>query len=488
MWKKLKLSTRILLLGIAINICFTAIFFWLYPKIKSNMYDAKSLKTRHLVESAWSVIDHYAHLSESGEMTADDARKAAIAAVKHMRYEKQDYFWINDTRPYMVMHPTNPKLDNTDVAPIKDPTGKALFIEMVDIAQKDGQGFVRYYWPKPGSSEPVPKISFVKLHPSWEWIIGSGIYIDDVRKEIREIFYTILIAIFFVTAAGLIISFMMASSISKPINRIIDKLNIVANEITSASSQVSMSSQSLASGATQQAASIEKTSASLEHMASMTRDNADNSQSADRLMKETHTVVQRSGNSMNELTDSMNAITEASEETSSIIKTIDEIAFQTNLLALNASVEAARAGEAGAGFAVVADEVRSLAIRAAEASKNTAKLIEDIVEKIQNGSQIVGTTSGDFFSVSGNVDNAGELVDKIATANSEQAKGIESINQAVTEMDLVIQQNAAGAEESAAAAEQMNAQSELMKQMVAALTVVVTGHNSSQDDPEPENG
>lgn len=476
MWKKLRLSIRILSLGIAITICFTSIFFWLYPKIKTNMINAKYLKTRHLVEAAWSIIDHYAGLESAGTLTTRAAQTAAKTAVKHIRYEEREYFWINDTHPYMVMHPTNPKLNNTDISKVKDPNGKTLFSEMATLAARDGHGFVDYYWPKPGSDTPVPKISFVKLHPAWNWVVGSGIYIDDVKKETDQIFYTISGAILFVTVIGLVISYIMAKGISRPINRIIDRLNTVSEEIASASGQVSASSQSLAGGATEQAVSIEQTAASLDQMAAMTRNNADNSRAADELMKKTHRIVQKSEKSMNELTDSMADMTRAGEETSIIIKTIDEVAFQTNLLALNAAVEAARAGEAGTGFAVVADEVRNLAIRAADAAQNTTQRIEDIIGKIRTGSQIVASTVGEFSLVSGSVDKAGHLIGEIASASNDQARDIGKINQAVTEMDLVTQQNAAGAEESAAASEEMNAQSELMKQMVSDLTVVVTGH------------
>jgi methyl-accepting chemotaxis protein len=176
---------------------------------------------------------------------------------------------------------------------------------------------------------------------------------------------------------------------------------------------------------------------------------------------------------MERLTRSMEEITRASEQTSKIIKTIDEIAFQTNLLALNAAVEAARAGEAGAGFAVVADEVRNLAMRSAEAARSTAELIEGTVKKVREGSDLVSTTAQAFGQVTGSTGKIGELIAEIAAASKEQSQGIGQVNTAVTEMEKVTQQNAATAEESASAAEEMNAQAEQMKAMVGELVVVV---------------
>ena len=278
---------------------------------------------------------------------------------------------------------------------------------------------------------------------------------------------------------GVALAIFITLSITRPINRVIDGLTEGAEQVASASEQVSSSSQSLAEGASEQAASIEETSSSLEEMAAMTNQNADNAKQANGLMSEANQVVDQANASMEELIRSMGEISQASEETSKIIKTIDEIAFQTNLLALNAAVEAARAGEAGAGFAVVADEVRNLAMRAADAAKNTAALIEGTVKKVGDGSDIVTRTNEAFTKVADSSRKVGDLIGEIAAASGEQAQGIEQVNTAVSEMGQVTQQTAANAEESAGASEELSAQAEQMQAMVKELMAMVGGHRQS---------
>lgn len=278
-----------------------------------------------------------------------------------------------------------------------------------------------------------------------------------------------------VIVAVVFLSILTVKNLSATLNRVIQGLDSGAQQVASAAGQVSSASQSMAGGASQQAAAIEETSASMEEMSSMTQRNAENAGHANGLMKEANQIVSQANQSMGELTESMIDISKASEETSRIIKTIDEIAFQTNLLALNAAVEAARAGEAGAGFAVVADEVRNLSMRAADAAKNTAELIEGTVKKIKAGSQVVSTTSHAFGKVVQSTGKVGDLLADIAEASREQSEGIVQVNKAITEMDHVVQQNAADAEESASASEEMSSQSLQLMDHVGDLVLLVTG-------------
>ena len=315
----------------------------------------------------------------------------------------------------------------------------------------------------------------------------TGLYLLGIKTEIvmeeitrlKGMIYTLygsLMGVFFVLITGLL--FYLNRNVAKPIMLIADDMHVGADQVATASGQVSSASQALAEGASEQAASIEETSSTMEEMASMTKNNAENANVADGLMKEANQVVKTANDSMGRLTVSMDDIFKASDETSKIIKTIDEIAFQTNLLALNAAVEAARAGEAGAGFAVVADEVRNLAMRAAEAAKNTAELIEGTVKKVNDGSDLVSTTNEAFTKVAESSAKVGNLIAEISAASREQSSGIDQVNIAVTEMDKVVQQNAANAEESASASEEMSAQAEQLREYVNDLVALVTGKRS----------
>ncbi len=283
------------------------------------------------------------------------------------------------------------------------------------------------------------------------------------------------------------LTLLIATKVTGALKNLSNRMDESSVRVANASAQLADAGRQLAEGATEQAASIEETSASLEEMSAMTRQNADNAKQATRLMTEAEQVVSDATASMTRLTASMGEITKASEDTSKIIKTIDEIAFQTNLLALNAAVEAARAGEAGAGFAVVADEVRNLAMRAAEAAHNTANLIEGTVTKIREGSSLVAQTGRAFDKVAITVSKSGELVGEIAAASQEQALGIEQVSRAVSDMDRVVQQNCANAEESASASEEMSSQAEQMKEYVSGLLNLVGG-NTKEDAKTPPEG
>jgi len=312
-------------------------------------------------------------------------------------------------------------------------------------------------------------------HIAQTGISDTNAVADDVASRLNTSTTAVIVGLLIALVTGIAVALFMTRNITKSIKRIIAGLTDAAEQVSSASGQVSSSSQSLAEDASRQAASIEETSSSLEEMSSMTKQNARNSEEADRLTRTTNQIVGKANHTMKELTRSMAEISKSGEETSKIIRTIDEIAFQTNLLALNAAVEAARAGEAGAGFAVVADEVRNLAMRAAEAAKNTAILIDGTLKSVQEGSHMLSNTNEAFAEVAASTEKVGDLIGEVAVASKEQATGIAQINTAANEMDRVVQQVASNAEESASAAEELSAQAEQMKAFVNELVLMVRG-------------
>ncbi|MDD5759378.1 MAG: methyl-accepting chemotaxis protein [Desulfobulbaceae bacterium] len=455
------------------------------------------------VEIAYSVLDQaYAELSAAGKIPekADSATlrqvmAPALATVEKMRYQDgTGYFWVNDVAqpfPMMIMHPIAPKLNNTVLDAAKyncAPGNQNLFNAFVAVTEKSGSGVVEYLWPKPtkeGVSSNQPKASFVKRQKQLGWIIGTGVYVDDIeqavadkRQMLEAQLKRIILSIWLLTGIIAILAFcgfwFLAKRLSDPILLCADFANelgqgnldatlMVSNQdeigdlssslshmgdsLRQIMSSISTTSSTLTDGASSQASALEETSSSLEEISAMVRQNAENADQADSLVAMARGKVAEVHAAIGDLTRSMTDITVASHEIQKIIGTIDEIAFQTNLLALNAAVEAARAGEAGAGFAVVADEVRNLAQRSAEAAKNTAELIGSTVQRIETGSQITKSTGQQFAEVSHDINKASKLISEISQGSKEQAQGVSQVNIAILEISRVTQDNVATSEE-----------------------------------------
>ncbi|WP_311223971.1 MULTISPECIES: methyl-accepting chemotaxis protein [unclassified Acidovorax] len=507
--KRLGLLIACALLGIA---AITAI---LLASERQLIMEERQASVRQTVEVAHSLVAYYQSLSTQGKVSEAQAQQMAKDALRPMRYSGSEYLWINDMVPVMLMHPIRPELDGKNLSENKDPTGKRLFVAFVDMVKQNGAGFVPYLWPKPGATDPVQKISYVKGFAPWGWVIGSGVYVDTVAATVnaRSLRFGlgaltlagVLLAIGLVITRGMLrelggepgyatgVSEVMAQGdLSTPvalkpgdqssllhgmermrqsIAHIVSEVRASTQSITTASAEIAAGNNDLSSRTEQQASALEQTAASMEELTSTVRQNADNARHAAELAGATSEVAQRGGAVVGQMVSTMGAVNVSSRKIVDIIGVIDGIAFQTNILALNAAVEAARAGEQGRGFAVVASEVRALAQRSAAAAKEIKVLIDASVQQVGESSRLVdqaGTTMGEVVD---SVQKVTRLIQDIASANQEQAAGIDQVNLAVTHMDQATQQNAALVEEAASAAESLRHQATRLEELVGVFRV-----------------
>ncbi len=452
--------------------------------LNRTIHQERQTQTMELVRLGVSTLEHFHAMERNGIVSREEAKERAIEAISSMRFgdRNEDYFWINDFGPRMIMHPFRPDLDGEDLSGIEDPDGLRLFIEFVRMAEQSGRGFVEYQWQYYDDSDRIePKISYVAEFEPWGWIIGSGVYLHDVRSAVMRAGFMLFIISMIAISLGALLAVIFSKNLKNQLQGTAEKISSVSEQVASASGEVSGASQSLAEGASEQAASLQETSASHEELHVMTKRNAEHAREVNTLMELTRKQLKQTLQEMGSMNSQMSSIQRSADQTSAIIRTIEDIAFQTNLLALNAAVEAARACEAGKGFAVVADEVRSLALRSSEAASKTTSLIDESLKNASTGVTISESLASSLQNLAENAEKVSTLINEIASASMEQESGLGELSKAVTEMDKVVQSNASGAEETASASEQLSAQAQELEHMVAELTAFIEGKKDLQE-------
>jgi methyl-accepting chemotaxis protein len=492
---------------------------------RNQIMQSRQGDVQHAVEVAHGILQHYRAMAAKGKLPEAEAKQQAIEAIKALRFNGDDYFWINDMAPRMVMHPLKPELDGKDLAENKDPTGKRLFVEAVNVVKAKDAGFISYRWPKPGSDKAVDKLSYVKGFAPWEWVIGAGVYVDEINSAIFGQLIKLAAATLALAIVLMMVAAMIRRSIAEPLRTAVSaaeqlaggnltvrldtsrkdeigELLVAMNGISqslanvvwqvrngtttmaTASNEIAKGNLDLSSRTEEQASSLEETAASMEELTSTVKQNADNARQANQLAQSASDVAVKGGQVVGQVVHTMEDINASAKKIVDIISVIDGIAFQTNILALNAAVEAARAGEQGRGFAVVASEVRSLAQRSAAAAKEIKTLISDSVEKVGAGTVLVEQAGSTIGEVVSSVKRVNDIMAEITAASQEQSIGIEQVNQAVAQMDQVTQQNAALVEEAAAAAESMQNQANALSQLVGSFKLKSTSHGTPEEATE----
>ncbi len=494
------------------------LFFYVIPVFETYLFNLRKEEVKAAVELAIGTVDEINKEVVAGKLTKEQGLAQIQKMFKALRYNQTDYFFAYDDKGYNTAHGTKPEYLGTPRADSVDPKGKYYVKEFLTYIGKDEGGFVSYQFEKKKGDTPRDKVSFVKYYKPLNWIIGSGVYIDEVHDLIQEIRFKILVGLALIIAGAFAFGYVYSTRLCKQINKISSDLYEETDKVANVALNISKASINLSSSTTQQASALQETSSSIEETSAMISKNAENAKASMQISQKSQSSVEEGKKFLNDMIYSIQEISDSNvemvkqidasnREIADIVKVINEIGaktqvindivFQTKLLSFNASVEAARAGEHGKGFAVVAEEIGNLA----QMSGNSAKEISDLLgnsihtvqttidnsksritkivangdAKIKQGGEIARRCGEVFDEIVINVNQVNEMVGEISVASNEQATGVKEITTAVSELDSAGQQNSMLSQQTSDYAEQLKAQVEALKKNTAALDFMIKG-------------
>ncbi|KFJ08625.1 methyl-accepting chemotaxis (MCP) signaling domain protein [Delftia acidovorans] len=484
---------------------------------RSKAYEARQQALRDFVDSADSLIAAIAAEAKAGKLPEEDAKATAIARVGQLRYAGGAGYITSITTDSVVLNnPASPGINGKNMGAFQDAKGSYLYRSIAAVgASAQGNGYLTYWWPRPGAKEPSEKLAYAKRSTSWNWDLIAGDYVDDIQQAFIATIIKSVAALAVLGALLSLIAWMATRSVlqaiggepavaaaianriaagdlsqtglegashapegsviaavqrmSEQLRQLVTRIHDTAGIIHRSAGEIATGSLDLSQRTEQQASSLEETAASMEQLTATVHQNAENAQQASQIASGACAVAERGGTVVDQVVSTMGEINTSSRRVVDIIGVIDGIAFQTNILALNAAVEAARAGDQGRGFAVVAGEVRTLAQRSASAAREIKTLIQASVERVDAGATLVDQAGQTMREVVTTVRNITGIVTEIASASREQSSGIEQVGHAVTDMDRVTQQNAALVEQSSAATQVLQQESEKLSRLTASF-------------------